>query len=990
MLPDVEAAVTAMVRRWQRELSDVQQKYGFELVEDTMRWLEGQVDAAGGGPCAVADGRGLVGCSRELKEQDEVLGGGATGEVAIRLSTILARRKLSSVVARWCALVARGRATMAGSAQQRRIEQMSSRECRRWRKACMRRLARAWWAGTRRETVTVLVRRWECVVRERNKRRVVALAAMAASAQTAIVRRVWLELVGRFWVDSRGGGGGGCEMEVEVERQKSGEGDGDSVVYDWSCTQCGWGGRLVEAGHSTCSKCEWQCLSWCEAAARIEMADDEMVGRMVQQRLMGRRVAAGVRRRMGEELRRLQGDLVEQQSCGWRQRVQQTRRIGSGAAAGGRDGGFRPPKPRPKAVETGCESSQFLTIGSDPVDKTGRLPELAADGIEVEAALVDLRTAVMSDMAVDSAGRVSWWLTWLEAAADVESVEAAEMSVGAEEFVPVEVYSRRAAEEYAEVGVLVEQAVSAVACRRAAELAVSEVWREGVDAAADEDSVWAVVLAGRAALQAARLSLREAREAVELGAAEEAAFLEAAARVRVPAKRKAAVELKAGLVSAEAWVVSAEAQVRADADASAAVMQMQMQVMQSRAEAAAGLRAVAVKQAAELRQEAQVEQAPKEAAMVVAAELEQSVELEFEQFDWHQAVAVGVVATEVHQAAELEVAAEEQAAEVKLAAEVEQAAEVRQAAEEAAVVEVEAEVEYAAEEAAVVEVGAVVEHAAEVEVAAEVEQAAEVEAGVWEAAILQSEAVMAEVMAADAVAAVANGEMVAAVEVAAMVKAEAANAEAAVEVAAAGAEAANAEAATEVAAAAEAVAVDVKAAAEVAVAEAEMKVATDLAATEVAAAQVAAAVDAVAAEAEAATVVAAADAEMQAAAELAAAAEAVAVDAVAAEAEAATVVAAADAEMQAAAELAAAAEAVAVDVEAAAELAAGVTAMMQEAELHGDVMTVAEAVWRHEMLLEEEQQWGCEELCGDAASPQEKQHQQRSRTRKKKKKKKKR
>jgi hypothetical protein len=990
VLPDVEAAVTAMVRRWQRELSDVQQKYGFELVEDTMRWLEGQVDAAGGGPCAVADGRGLVGCSRELKEQDEVLGGGATGEVAIRLSTILARRKLSSVVARWCALVARGRATMAGSAQQRRIEQMSSRECRRWRKACMRRLARAWWAGTRRETVTVLVRRWECVVRERNKRRVAALAAMAVSAQTAIVRRVWLELVGRFWVDSRGGGGGGCEMEVEVERQKSGEGDGDSVVYDWSCTQCGWGGRLVEAGHSTCSKCEWQCLSWCEAAARIEMADDEMVGRMVQKRLMGRRVAAGVRRRMGEEMRRLQGDLVEQQSCGWRQRVQQTRRIGSGAAAGGRDGGFRLPKPRPKAVETGCESSQFLTIGSDPVDKTGRLPELAADGIEVEvaaavvkAALVDLRTAVMSDMAVDSAGRVSWWLTWLEAAADVESVEAAEMSVGAEEFVPVEVYSRRAAEEYAEVGVLVEQAVSAVACRRAAELAVSEVWREGVDAAADEDSVWAVVLAGRAALQAARLSLREAREAVELGAAEEAAFLEAAARVRVPAKRKAAVELKAGLVSAEAWVVSAEAQVRADADASAAVMQMQMQVMQSRAEAAAGLRAVAVKQAAELRQEAQVEQAVKEAAMVVAAELEQSVELEFEQFDWHQAVAVGVVATEVHQAAELEVAAEEQAAEVKLAAEVEQAAEVRQAAEEAAVVEVEAEVEYAAEEAAVVEVGAVVEHAAEVEVAAEVEQAAEVEAGVWEAAILQSEAVMAEVMAADAVAAVANGEMVAAVEVAAMVKAEAANAEAAVEVAAAGAEAANAEAATEVAAAAEAVAVDVKAAAEVAVAEAEMKVATDLAATEVAAAKVAAAVDAVAAEAEAATVVAAADAEMQAAAELAAAAEAVAVDV-----EAAAELAVADGKMKATAEVAAAVDAVAADAEAAAEVAAEVTAMIQEAELYGYEMTVAEAVWRHEMLKQEAEQqeswlW---EGSGDAAS----QHVMRCRSRKKKKKKKKR
>ena len=77
---------------------------------------------------------------------------------------------------------------------------------------------------------------------------------------------------------------------------------------------------------------------------------------------------------------------------------------------------------------------------------------------------------------------------------------------------------------YIEVGVLVEEAVSAEACRRAARLAVSEVWREGVDATADKDSVWAVVLAGRAALQAVRLSLREAREAVELGAAEEAAF----------------------------------------------------------------------------------------------------------------------------------------------------------------------------------------------------------------------------------------------------------------------------------------------------------------------------------------------------------------------------------------------------------------------------------------------------------------------------------
>ena len=68
---------------------------------------------------------------------------------------------------------------------------------------------------------------------------------------------------------------------------------------------------------------------------------------------------------------------------------------------------------------------------------------------------------MIGDMAVDTGGRVSWWLTWLEAAADVEAVdEAAVMSVGAEEYVPVAVYSRRAAEEYVEVGVLVEEAGS--------------------------------------------------------------------------------------------------------------------------------------------------------------------------------------------------------------------------------------------------------------------------------------------------------------------------------------------------------------------------------------------------------------------------------------------------------------------------------------------------------------------------------------------------
>ena len=103
VLPGVEVAVRAMVRRWQRELSDVQQKYGFELVEDTMRWLEEQVDAAGGGACAVADGRGLVGCSREADR--EAAARSLDSGVANGLSRVLVCCTMRVLVARWCAVV---------------------------------------------------------------------------------------------------------------------------------------------------------------------------------------------------------------------------------------------------------------------------------------------------------------------------------------------------------------------------------------------------------------------------------------------------------------------------------------------------------------------------------------------------------------------------------------------------------------------------------------------------------------------------------------------------------------------------------------------------------------------------------------------------------------------------------------------------------------------------------------------------------------------
>ena len=66
-----------------------------------------------------------------LVRQDEVVGGGVVGKLSIKLSTILVHRRLSFVVARWCARVEGEREAAAGSVQQLQMERMSLRECRR-------------------------------------------------------------------------------------------------------------------------------------------------------------------------------------------------------------------------------------------------------------------------------------------------------------------------------------------------------------------------------------------------------------------------------------------------------------------------------------------------------------------------------------------------------------------------------------------------------------------------------------------------------------------------------------------------------------------------------------------------------------------------------------------------------------------------------------------------------------------------------------------
>ena len=295
VLPDVEAAVTAMVMRWQRELLVVQQQYGFDQVDDTMRRLEEQVDAVGGGGAAV-DGGGWVDISR--KSDWLTLDGSQMGSRAVdRLSRVLVCCTMRVLVACWrevaraareCATVPRGEPVVTKKMRKRlRVRAMALARLIGYAQLVV---ARPWlYRGA--------MLKWGIAVFERRSVRAQALVAATVPADDLLCRRVRLRLVGRFWGESSAEDGVGSEMEGVVQRRKDGGGIGGAVCYDWTCTQCGWGGRLVRAGHSCCTKCEWQCLCWCEAVARVETDDEEMMERLVQQRPKSRRVAARCKER---------------------------------------------------------------------------------------------------------------------------------------------------------------------------------------------------------------------------------------------------------------------------------------------------------------------------------------------------------------------------------------------------------------------------------------------------------------------------------------------------------------------------------------------------------------------------------------------------------------------------------------------------------------------------------------------------------------------
>ena len=256
VLPDVEAAVTAMVMRWQRELLVVQQQYGFDQVDDTMRRLEEQVDAVGGKARAVVDERGLVGGSRDADWEtgagSQMVSGAVEG-----LSMALVRCSMRVLVARWREVVLAARERAVVPSGDLKMTKKMRRELRARAMALARLIGCVQLVVARLWMYRCAMSNWGIAVFNCRSVRAEALVAAVVPADESLCRRVWLRLVGSF---------AECTVSSLVVEQVAGVGEkverswGGIGAYDWTCTQCGWGGRLVRAGHSTCNKCEWQCL----------------------------------------------------------------------------------------------------------------------------------------------------------------------------------------------------------------------------------------------------------------------------------------------------------------------------------------------------------------------------------------------------------------------------------------------------------------------------------------------------------------------------------------------------------------------------------------------------------------------------------------------------------------------------------------------------------------------------------------------------------
>ena len=197
---------------------------------------------------------------------------------------------------------------------------VSRRQLRKQRRRTMREVAMRW-VTVQQIVARCNVHRWGQQMEQERERRVRALVGAVACADTALRKKVWLRLVDSFWLQRNREADGWLTQKRKGKGDGSGEGKGDAIRYDWSCTQCGWGGCCMEAGTIYCRKCEWQCKQWCEAANNGALCSIVEIDQAIQSEPVGKIVGIRMMQRMGEVRQQLKHQVEQLQLDGWKGEV---------------------------------------------------------------------------------------------------------------------------------------------------------------------------------------------------------------------------------------------------------------------------------------------------------------------------------------------------------------------------------------------------------------------------------------------------------------------------------------------------------------------------------------------------------------------------------------------------------------------------------------------------------------------------------------------
>ena len=305
------------------------------------------------------------------------------------------------------------------------------RQLRKQRRQRCKALLLGRWLGTQQQAITVVVASWKQQIGHVRERQTVVLMEAMSKDVEELCRRVWLRLVGQFWL-SRTYTEGGQDSDWQQQQRKqrgngNGEGAGDRIRYDWNCTRCGWGGCSMQAGRVTCRKCERQCSDWCEAGDGLGAVDMEQ---WLTEQPRWRHVGARVSARMLQTTQRAAEITQAAQCVKWKLAVAEV--VGQGITGGRLDvksmvrdaldevvgkelEGVVLPKPRLRiSAEEWVQTDREATAEQvEKADEIVAVQDVEAD--EAPKAPVDLIARVMASISrkqKQKAEAVARWMVW--------------------------------------------------------------------------------------------------------------------------------------------------------------------------------------------------------------------------------------------------------------------------------------------------------------------------------------------------------------------------------------------------------------------------------------------------------------------------------------------------------------------------------------------------------------------------------------------------